>query len=527
MRNYLNLIAIKIDTKLRISSKLHLASLLFLTAIISWLVFFVPSNMDEFLPYHRLACDQYINAYLHSFRESCSGYPAELWGYNFNRSYIYVGYISNIAYFPFFKSFSSHFSHYFYGILALFLFSWMIVSAFDLKKEALLIPSLYFPILFQFIHDTGPIRISFIAVASICIFMKRLFYKDSGMVNEYFMGLIAALLIVCSIEDKPFFLYVLPSSLLVGLSIYNFRYCKFDFRLKNKLALHRFLVLFAFSLIILFGIFLILMVTKIPDNNNSTYLYYLIGLPINRLSYYDELKIMVSYIINPIYFTSRIFEVTDVKYNFLNLLTTIAFLPFLLIAINFVRKNLNLSNIILVFAFIINFLIFIIARNAWSGHHFIYLHIPLIIIIMKAFSQYEKCKKFIFYIFFLNISLAIFSMNIISIRSDSNFEIDKIINHINLQYHSYIINYSSWGGYYKHSLYGNSNQLVTYIEPLNIGYADSLKKLLQIRSLNKVGIINVCNNCDLEQMRSFFLDMNINEIDIHDGSWRAWKIIPK
>ena len=61
-----------------------------------WMVYGVPMNMDEALPYHALSCSGHPNSFWHIFRESCDHlyYITTPLGLTYSSAYIYVGGVS-------------------------------------------------------------------------------------------------------------------------------------------------------------------------------------------------------------------------------------------------------------------------------------------------------------------------------------------------------------------------------------------------------------------------------------------------
>ena len=84
-----------------------------------------------------------------------------------------------------------------------------------------------------------------------------------------------------------------------------------------------------------------------------------------------------------------------------------------------------------------------------------------------------------------------------------------------------VINFSSWGGYYIHFLYGPKSQLVTD-RPVDASNGKALEEMRN--SLRKDYIINVCYDCTEEAMSIGFPDKSINRIGPQHTKWILWKV---
>jgi hypothetical protein len=87
-----------------------------------------------------------------------------------------------------------------------------------------------------------------------------------------------------------------------------------------------------------------------------------------------------------------------------------------------------------------------------------------------------------------------------------------------------LINFSSFGGYFILSLYGNKEQVVTWKDIKNTTSGNELISLS--KNASKKNILNACEGCDLELMKTAFPDSQIQLVGPKDATWRVWKIIP-
>ena len=498
----------------------------------TWILIFIPlplfciiilpwPDMDEFLPYHRIACTEYPLAIEHIFRESCSAHPAKFFNIEFFRSYSYVGVSTNYIYKPFFKILPSIFSHYLLGILVVCTLSIALAKVMRLKISTALIPLLYFPLVFQAIHDTGPIRISLLAYPFMMYSALKLINPDSSGKEKIVALLLLFFSIAIPLESKPFFLYLIPQIILISFGFAWASACKNYINIRileaiwipNRIKKNAWLVTVISTIGL--AIYLVLFCLKVPDDSYISFL--ISNAPASR-DVLSELKIIRDFVFFPLMFVNKIYHVNRHQ----QILSGLFYLPIIYIVYLYLKKNifgctLILSNIFLIISFLIT-------KNAWSGHHFIFLHLPILIILMNFANISSKNFKWvtlslIFIIFYCSSQLVLNHLNDTS--GAERFEIFKRLNNERIASNS-IINFSSWGGYYIQSLYGQKTQLVTYIEPLTFEDAQKLEAIA-IR-LKKNSILNICNKCMKNEILNIFPNRPIERMSNENSNWVIWKI---
>src|SRR5262249_6592872 len=130
---------------------------LFITIII---IGVVPINMDESTPYHVIACNFYDNAKYHVFWLACAGRSnLNFLGIQFKRAYPYIGSFSSYFYYPFFRIYPTILTQRLIGVffIVIFLAILMLLEGTD-KMTVMVLFGLSFPITYQLINDTGPVR---------------------------------------------------------------------------------------------------------------------------------------------------------------------------------------------------------------------------------------------------------------------------------------------------------------------------------------------------------------------------------
>jgi hypothetical protein len=491
--------------------------------------------MDEFLPYHRIACKVFPNAIEHVFRESCTSNPGRLLGLEFYRSYSIVGYTSNLLYLPFYQAFSAPTSHHVLGALVLLIFSIWLVKAFSLSKLTVVIPLIYFPLLFQTIHDTGPIRIALLSYPLVVLSIAKLFDKNSSLFRKGLAFLGIFLVVSFATEDKAFYIYLLPQVLFLAL---GFVFCRhYDemtklafkqekkervfFKIIEKFAFEIFLVFLA----VFFSILLTLIFITVPLDDSSSYHSYLLDLLVQssnriKISFLQEIKYLAGYLLAPTQFANRIYELSFPQ----KLISIFGFTPVLILCLVALRKEKNKIRFLILGTIGLGVSIFIFTRHAWSGHHFIFLHISILILLMRYASCGEQKYAYVVASILLStiVSCVQLSFGKQGVHSESTRQ--PIFDYLSRDEiaSNAIINFVSWGGYYQQSLYGARTQLVTYIEPIT---QESAARLVEVwtRSGRKE-IINVCSCCDAQAISSFFPEHKISTVDFLNTSWRLVRI---
>jgi hypothetical protein len=324
-------------------------------------------------------------------------------------------------------------------------------------------------------------------------------------------------------ESKAFFLFLLPQVLLIG---FGYAYTTLN---QNRINIGGpgklirqirsgtfFLWLSLVSLTVVLALYIVLFCIKY---GSSSYFSFLTAQVNGSSSVASQLKMIRDYLIFPFMFTSRIYDVS----RYQQIISAIFFLPVLFILYSYLKKK-TLVGYILLTSILVLIVIFTIARNTWSGHHFIFLHLPIILMLMIFANQsLEKFKKVIIILSTLMVVcgvLLVFGQ--VGIHSSAERSIlFKSLSNSKLASNS-VINFSSWGGYYIQSLYGDQSQLVTYIEPMT---GDEATRLAGIaKRLNRPFIINVCHSCSKEDMMKFFPGRVIEKVGPENYNWLIWKI---
>ena len=518
-------------------NKNYFFTFVFLILFLYWLVFFVPPDSDEFLAYYNIACTQFEGsrlAYVSGYNISCDNFTLKFFGLDYIKSYTYLGLISAFIYKPFYMIYPYVESHYIYAIIFLILFSYLLTKSLDLKKEIFLIPMMYFPFTFIFLHDSGPVKIAMISLPLLIIIFKKILNSNKNHLHNFSLVFLSTLLIILAIEDKSFYIFLLPSFVIAAFlfSLYKAKKKIIFFNLEKNnfsIKISKLLILqIAFFCIILsIAIFLMFIAsTKYVQRYdlNIPYIAYLYGLS-PKASFFDQINYLLLYIFSPIAYADRIFEIEKSLFDTKNLISMLSFLPIIFLLFSYIRSCSRklVTTFLLPLSLLI--LIFLIFRNTWSGHHFIYLHLFLLPLLMLYANLNSKnyLKITLALILCIGVNILLLSYSNINSRSSKEIaEVSKYLRNENIANES-IINFSSWGGYLQQSIYGKKFQIVTMADPINLNIAKELNDL-RIEK-NRSYIINVCNNCKIENIIEIFKDSKkIEFINLDTNTWKVMKI---
>jgi hypothetical protein len=511
-------------------SGLHLALWLILGCAAGYIMIAFPPHADEFSKYQRLACFSFEGSVFSTLQNGCDKYLASFFGFQFHKNYEYFGVTSNFLYAPFYFLFPSIYSHYIFGFIALLAFAGLMVKALNLNAKALIIPLAFFPLLYSFIHDIGPISLAMLSYPAFILAISRLLNPRTSVRSIVFWLGIAFLMTLLSLEDKAFFIYLLPQILLISLaaSIYLDKSTDSTFaflKVRSSIFFLRRAVLL--GLVIFIAAAIVLLLIRV---DGMTYYQYLKGLraislreyPITQWEIFHSIR---NFLITPILMIHR----TIIPNEFSVWISRLLWIPILAIAGFHTWRTKSFALTLILLSDVVLGCIYIYSQNVWASHHFIFLFIPILIILMLSASSSKNAYYLVISALLLNlvgnIALAV-GQPIASHSSPSRAAVFSYLSNHDVARNS-IINFSSAGGYSIQALYGDKNQIVVWT-PLKSDHAGD--KLLEI--LTKSGrqsILNVCDNqddCSYQLLKAQFPYQTIQKIGPENSSWWIWEIKP-
>ncbi len=489
--------------------------------------------MDETIQYHVIACDFYDNAKYHAFGSSCDGsLNLNLLGVQIKRAYRYIGSFSSWYYYPFFRLSPSFMTQKLVGVFFLIIFVATLMLLEEKNKiSVMVIFGLSFPIIYQLTNDTGPVRygIFMTVFTPLCVkFILRIRQNYIKIVLNIILGFMLFL----AVEDKPFFLYFIPSIILLTIA-YNHD----ENRPRITVYSIKFLLRQMWVSIMIFVSFTsFLLIAK--TTSGEAYVSDLMK-AVKPQTLTDALANLLSYMTNFQKFSSFVYDYH--KFRLLNVLFSLSIWCYGFFFIAKIHKkgvnSLLPSKILFTsLALVVSIFVLLLMRNARTGHHFIYPYIFALLIVCQA-TSYEtegKAKFLVLYSFFS--ILLVIQLLLLVPRPQSSWERYKIFEYLKQETtaRNYIIAHLSWGTYTIASLYGHKDQLSIDIPTWKSargheGISVDRKIAMEIMALSyrvKRRILCVCRgpDCNSEALFNIFLKkISFEEVHLANSDWKVYR----
>jgi len=459
-------------------------------ALAVWAVFFVPMNMDEALYYHPIACFDHPFSYLHVFRDAC-GPHNELrlfFGVSLPMSLAYTGIFSALIYAPFHYLFHGPAGQYVFGIMCLLLFAWQMTRLGRASWLSMPLVSAFFPVAYQFIHDTGPIKFPFLLFTTAALLARGA--GERKKTAQAALSILSGLLTVAAVYDKIFLLFLLPGLFFFILA---FVYDGDDWAGFTAAIGKIRPAVFLTAAIVCAGTAVLLSAVG-PDGKSYLdrlrSLEYAESAPLTQF-----LRFLLLYLTFWPAYAHRAFDAIDV-FDPQNIVF-VCLAGGLLAAgiLGAISGGLRLKRprtVMLLLSFASIIAVFSIFRNIWAGHHFVFMWIPLLAIFVEYAGCAAGMRRTAFLSLFLVLNLlCVFVLAPLPQARHSARDRQTVLNHFQDERLAgkSVVTYISWGGYFLHALYGPRDQLITYIQPMN--EKDS-QKLLDISRQTGRDIYIVC-----------------------------------
>lgn len=492
--------------------------------IVTMIIRVVPINVDESIQYHVIACDFYDNAKYHTFWNPCDGSSnLNLLGIHLKRAYTYLGAFSSYFYYPFFRLYPSILTQRLVGVFFLIIFVTILVLLESKNRLSVtVIFGLSFPIVYQLINDTGPVRYGIFMIVFTPLFVKFIL-RMRQTYTKTFLNIILGFLLFLAVEDKPFFLYFIPSIILLVIS-YNYEEENEQRIIDLAKSLFKELLISIMVFIILTSLYLFLAKT----GSGKIYIFELMN-RVNSKNSTVFLKNILSYMTNFQKFSTMVYPDGYSSFRLLNTFfsSLIWIYGFFLIAKTYKKGTTLLLPHKVIFtslALTVGVIILLFTRNAWTGHHFIYPYIFALLVVCQSISYVtEKKNKFlILYSFF---SILLTSQLLLFVPgTNSSWERYKIFEYLKQETisRSYIITHLSLGTYYISSLYGHKDQLSIQIATLN---DKAVMDIINLSEMVKRKILCICRSpdCNSETLSNGFLKkIEFEEVNLSNNDWKVY-----
>ena len=378
--------------------------LLFLAVVVNLaIVFFIPIHPDDFSSYHALACG-FSPQKVNTFHSPCNSYFHQFGPFDYQQSYEYVGIASSIIMGFFIHVINPLIAHYIWGLIALIITSLGLYKSFKIQKHWILI-FLYLPVTYPILHDDSPIRLSIIFFAWTPFLLIKA--KESGKLLRIGIYFFISMGWLLSTEDKPFFVYLLPGLFFLYLSTQD------NLQLKHpSIYLKKFLLFITLFLPTLF--FLIF-----SQTNGKSYLE---SLSQNSVaSTYGYTRSILTAILH--LFSWFAFPVRAVDFNksskinqveYLEaipwgngVISLISLLTLLITGILFIifyfrfcqrvlsrNKSINKVKAQMQIIAVLMLLIFPISGGSWSGHHYVFVQVVIMIILFENLETFSTNNSY-------------------------------------------------------------------------------------------------------------------------------------
>lgn len=497
--------------KLRSNSTfwLQLLTFLGLSILIS---FGMHSHMDEYLHFGTL---EYLNAnfYLNKFTLGVDSYHKLFpGGLKFPIAFYYTGCLQGILFYPFYLLFPLEMAKFLYALTSLGILFIFMIKSFRLRGTKRWIALLFLPIYITMLHDGGPVNVGLISFF-VSKYLIEKWMQDVTLGKRVLIGFLLASTWILAFFDKQFYLYLFPSVCLFSMA--NLSFCQ----LMTKRGFSLILPVGIFFLFILFYFFTETAI--IPYENGSTSVVRAKTLQI--IGGTSDLKDVLRYLRHfPNYATETIKPFLEDRtlalqtwmgsfdfsfYALRNLSPAYYFtfpFAFILCILFFVQlfKNEKLGStwapktwwylgswVTLVF-------IFMVLGKVRFSHHYIYLWIPFLGLLLDNESKWYRLKTFQV---FLGINLVLGLFNLIFSPPnkhllDSYQSVAKFTQRENKEL--IIVNFDSWDYVMLRKLDNPNQHIVTNVDPTD---SIQFKRLVKLADSLKTPIIEVTNRFDLRK----------------------------
>jgi hypothetical protein len=539
------------------------ASLLVWVTVVS-----VPWNMDEFLPYHALACREPAQQ-LNSFRESCFAYATNLGPFHFFRSYQYVGVASSILFAPFYTLANSIWMHYLVGACALAATAWGLKSSFGLTPLMVPAIAMFFPLLYTELHDSGPVRIGLLVMAWSPVVVARFF--SSNRFQYAWVALLSIMWIVAT-EDKPFFVFLIP-----GIAIFTLAsLAKKGVSLGEILNWRRIFWIFGFPAALCFSLLIY------TQTNGTSYLAYLSqqsqAFGFGKFAY--SLFLAGVFTLDWPFYAHRVSSLISILGEGQSgvrgqlaahtqlfpswhthkgaIALGLTLLQILLVTCLFIwlgktimekraprprrsdsrislgktskslkelrpqESRLNDLTYPMLFGAFTFLVLGTTFAGSWAGHHFVYTSIPILVSMALAFEKWANGGMWLGIFLAILSALSLFTISLTPVQASVSKEIGVVMRTALSQVdQESIVNCSSWGCYYTYSYLNRGNIPIVFADqPSDI---DKLTSLAQSREST---MMHICASCDQELVKNLYPRGTVKYIPTDTKIWQVFQVTP-
>jgi hypothetical protein len=352
-------------------------------------------------------------------------------------------------------------------------------------------------------------------------------FKPYHFLTKLFIAICVAITITVAVEDKPFYVYLLAPNLFLAFAIAVYRLNPELVGLKclvsNASRMSGAEIFIILGLILLTVIGVSLVIFGIREGAYPYFTSLVINARQGRESFAQELWLSTIYLTSPIMFVSKNYSFSgDYKYL---IISSVSFAPlYVWLLYRLFRSCLTWARLVQL-SFLSLVIIFLIMKNTIWGHHFVFLHIPLVTALMVFCSKSEAANHGVMTALGVNVLVMMVLIQFLPIQSYYDRSRDEVLEYLKKDENAEraVINFSSWGGYYILELYGPRFQLVTK-EFLDLSVGRKLQELANESGRRR--ILNVCYECDIASMKESFPNTTIVQSSVTQMGWKIFEITP-
>lgn len=491
-------------------------------------------DMDEFLPYHPIACDQVQQA-VSTFQGACNVLPTQFLGWEYQRSFNYAGAVSGWMMTPVFALWHSWWAHAVFGLFTLLIAGWGIVRSLQLAPRFILVTFAFLPLLLPTVHDTGPIRLALVVIAWTPAAL-RFQFSSRPVLMKVLVGCTLALGWIASTENKPYFLFLVPGTVIWSIACLNVTMGTGFVRSHFRALLLWFFGLTIPCIVLLFvlrieGMSYFAYLRHFPSPNDplvnvGTGLSFLGDWALSAqrfLLLYPNVDASFPKLLQSPLNSLPLSADRGAPLSLLLTLGTIALTVTLISwAIRRCWTQISKSTTLLLFGAVLLFFAGAWISGGGSVHHFVFAQIGVLSFILLSFNTtaYGALRA-------ATSIVAISWLAMLSILSSGRnpavgSNVEEIMTIAQSQASDKVlINCASWGCYHQFAFLENKPAPIVFAESVS----DQLLLLGKAKGSGK-SVVHVCRDCTIEQLEKNLNPRRIDEIGSSPGGWHAFSIEP-
>lgn len=488
--------------------------------VVALTLLWVPWHMDEFVMFHRLACTAPTQQ-LDPGPLGCSGFRSEFLGFEFHRSYSYIGFMSSLLLWPFWQVWPSLVTVWAVGVVFLAAIGLGLLRSFRVPVRYGFIVLLLFPLVVSVIHDGGPVRLSLLVIAWSPWLLQRVM-QAKGVFGAFGWGALLVLGVIAAVEDKPYFMYLLPGT--IALSVAALPRWQLPQTRQHWL---RGCALWGAALL---ASLIELLVIRVDGMSYLAFLGKerppLDARPVQALA--DLIRWSYDW---PMW-AHRVIEYPNPSIPLLAVVGLVAVMPVLLGLVwwgagrsLWLRRESDVWTGVALVAATVLFAAGAIWSGGWAGHHYIYVYLPLFVAALLLWQQGAKGRRmFIAVALAFSSLLTLFVIRVSPILPTSSPFIGTVMD---VAYAAAeqddIINCASFGCGWQDLLL-NRGDIPVFMGHWNAGdHADAMRAA---RDRNG-RIIHVCSGCDQSAIEQQYPGAVVDLVGDPGASWKVFQVDPR